>query len=123
MLFRSHQVPLGENQNLVADVLHLGEDVGAENHGVPVPELLDQGADFNNLDGVKANRGLIQDNDAGVAQQGLCDADSLLKAFGKGADAPALNALNFGLGYDLPNLPLELFAPQSLCLTDKAQIL
>jgi len=51
---------------------------------VLLAKLADQVADLDDLQRVKAHGGLIQNDDLGIAQQRLSDADALLVAFGKG---------------------------------------
>lgn len=54
------QRPFGNDEDLVADGLHLGEDMGAENDSVALSKLLDQISDLDDLNGVKADGRLIR---------------------------------------------------------------
>ena len=74
---------------MVADLLDLGEDVGAQNHRVLLGQLPDQGADLQDLLGVQAYSGLIQDQDVWEAQQRLGQPHPLAVALGQVADQPA----------------------------------
>lgn len=59
----------------------------------------------------------------GIPQQRLGNADPLFVSFGKRVDAAVAHVLNLGLLHDSLDLPGELFAPQTLGLTDKPQVL
>ena len=82
--------------------------MGAEDDGVLLAQLLDEVPDLDDLDGVQAHSGLVQDNDLGVAQQGLGDAHPLLIALGEGGDALAPHLLNLHLVDDGIHLAAEL---------------
>ena len=86
-------------------------------------QLLDEVADLDDLDGVQAHGGLIQDDDPGVAQQSLGNAHTLLVALGQGGDAAAPHTLDLHLIDDLVDLVLQLLAPQALGLAHEAQVL
>ena len=81
-----HQLALADDDDALAGVLHFAEDVGAENDGVVAGEVLQQLADFDDLLGVEAGSGLIEDQHIGVVDDGLRQADALAVAFGKLAD-------------------------------------
>ncbi len=53
------------------------------------PERLDQLADLDDLGRVEADRRLVQDEDLGIMDEGLGDADPLLVAAGDVLDEPA----------------------------------
>ena len=57
-------------------------------------QVLDEGADFENLLGVKTDGRLIENQHVRVAHQRLRDAHALLVTFGKVADEPLAHALN-----------------------------
>ena len=63
-----------DDDNPLADGLHFRQDVRAEDDGVPPSQILNQATDFNNLLGVQAHGGLVQDQHRGISQQGLCNA-------------------------------------------------
>ena len=68
------------------DVLHFGQDVGAEDDGVVAGEAVDQLADFDDLLGIEAGGGLVEDQDVGVVDDRLGEADALAVALGELAD-------------------------------------
>ena len=77
-----------DDEQVVAHLLHLGEDVGAEDHGVLPGQGADQGADLQDLLGVQAHGGLIQNEHLWEAQQGLGQAHPLAVALGQVAQQP-----------------------------------
>lgn len=103
--------------------LHFGENVGAENHGVGLPQFFNQVPYLNDLDGVQAHGGFIQDDDLGIAQQGLGDPHPLLIALGQGGDAAAGHTLDSGLTDHLVDLPLQFRPTQALGLSNEPQVL
>jgi hypothetical protein len=65
----------------IADLLHLGEDVGAEQHGDPSgTEVADGLADLANASRVKAVGGLVEDQQLRSLEQGGRDREPLLHA-------------------------------------------
>ncbi len=68
---------LVDDDDPLAHIRDLMEDVGGEHHGVVLAQLLDELADFDDLPGVQADRGLVEDQDLGVAHQGLGQAHPL----------------------------------------------
>ena len=57
-------------------------------------QVLDQGADLNDLLGVQAHGGLVQDQHRGVADERLGNAHTLLIALGQVADEPVIHILD-----------------------------
>lgn len=49
--------------------------MGAEDDGVCLAQLLDEVTDFDNLEGIQPYGGFVQNDDLGVSQQGLGNAD------------------------------------------------
>ena len=78
------QRPFGNDEDLVADGLHLGEDMGAENDSVALSKLLDQISDLDDLNGVKADGRLIQNDDLRICGKCLGDLNHLLLRNRKG---------------------------------------
>lgn len=60
--------------------------MGAENDGVRFTELLNKVSYLNDLNGVEAHGGLVQNDDLGVSQKRLGDADALPVALGQSGD-------------------------------------
>ena len=85
-------------------------------------QLPDELPDLNDLEGVQPHRGLIQNDDSGAAQQRLSNAYPLPVALGERGDAAAANPLQAGLLDDLPDLGLQLLAPQALGLAHEPQV-
>ena len=121
-LAKGEQLPVRDDEDLLADRLHLGEDVRAEDDRVRLPELADEVADLDNLQGVEADRRFVQNNHLGAAEQRLRDADALPVALGQGGDAAVRDLADLDLPDHLADLPVELFAPQPLGLPDKPQV-
>ena len=118
-----HQFPVGDDEDLVADGLNLRENVGAEDHGVGLAQLSDEVPDLDDLQGVQAHGGLIQNDDLGAAQQGLGDAHPLAVALGQGGDAAVLHVLEPGLGDNLLDLEIQVRAPEAFGLSHEPEIL
>ena len=75
-------------------------------------QLLNQVADLNNLLGIQAHSGLVQDQKFRAAQQGLSHADTLFIAFRKVADQAGVDMIDF----DRPADILDMFLPGELDL-------
>ena len=75
-------------------------------------QVFDEGADLNDLLGVQAHGGLVQNQHRGVAQQGLGDAHPLLIALRKVADEPVIDVGNLHQLADL----LDMLLPGELDL-------
>ena len=99
-----------DDEQVVAHLLHLGEDVGAENNGVLLSQLADEGTHLQNLLGVQAHGGLIQNQHLGEAQQRLGQAHTLAIALGQVADEAAQHLVHSGH----PGYPVHLGLPLTL---------
>ena len=71
---------------MIADGLHLGEDMGREDDTVSLAELADERADLADLDRIEPDRGLIEDHHRGHVDDRLRDTDALLETLGEVAD-------------------------------------
>ena len=116
------QRPFGNDEDLVADGLHLGEDMGAENDSVALSKLLDQISDLDDLNGVKADGRLIQNDDLRPAEQRLRNAHALPVALGKRGNSAASNRLNARARHGIGDLYRQLRSTQALGLPYKAQV-
>ena len=87
--------------------------MGGENDGVIAAEVTDQVADLDDLLGVKTDRRLVENDDLGVADERLRDADSLAVALGQIANDAVVNVLDLN---DLANLRQMLLAIQRTAL-------
>ncbi len=90
------ELAVGDDDDLVADLLHLGEDVAGEDDRVLFAELADQVADLNDLLGVQTHRRLVQDDDGREPQNGLGQAHPLAVALGQVVNEAALHAVQPG---------------------------
>ena len=97
--------------------------MGTEDNGMGLAQLLDKVTDLNDLNGVEAYGGLVQNNDLGITQQRLGDAHALLVPLGEGGDTAVLHMFDLGQTDDRVDLPVQLLAPQPLGLTHKGEIL
>ena len=80
------KLALADDDDLLADCLHFGEDVGAQDDGVFAGEALDQLARFDDLLRVESGGRLVENQDVGIVNDGLREADALPVAFGELAD-------------------------------------
>ena len=94
---------------MVADRADLRQNMGAEDHGMILPQLADQITDLDDLFRIKTYRGLIQNNNLRVAKDCLRQSDSLSVTFGKVPDQTLLHIGDLCHFHDLVNLLLPLF--------------
>lgn len=71
----------GYDHNMVADRTDLRQNMGAEDHGMILPQLADQITDLDDLFRIQTYRGLIQNNDLRIAEDCLRQSDSLPVTF------------------------------------------
>ena len=107
-----HNAAVVDHQNPLAHRLDFRQDVGGENHRVVSPQVLDEGADLDDLLGVQAHGGLVQNEHRGIADECLGNAHALLVALGQVADEPVIHVLNLHQPADL----LDVLLPGELCL-------
>ena len=117
-----HQAPAGNDQDPVADRRHLGQNVAGEDHGVLLSQRVDQVTDLDDLQWVKADGWLIQDNHLRVAQQRLGNAHALAIALGQVLDQPVLHRGNLGAVHHSLDPTAQRRAAQALGLAHKAQV-
>ena len=113
---------LGDDEYLLTHGLYLGQDVGAEDHRMVFAQLLDEVADLDDLNGVKADSGLVQNDDLRAAQKRLGDPDTLPVALGERANQPLADMYDACALNSTVNFLPQCFPAQALCLTDKGQI-
>ncbi len=77
---------LVDDHHAVAGHADFRQDVRGKNDGVAAGEALDQVAHFDDLLGIEAHGGLIENDDFGIVHQGLGQADALLVAAGEALD-------------------------------------
>ena len=76
---RGEQPPVAHDRDRVADLLHLGQDVGAEqDRDAGVPEVADQVPDGADPGRVEPVGGLVEDEQVGALQQRSGDREALL---------------------------------------------
>src|ERR1041385_353643 len=80
-----HDGAVVDDDDLAADLRHLGEDVRREDDGAVGGELLDEAADLDDLLGVEADRRLVEDEHRRVVDQRAREADALAVALGEAA--------------------------------------
>ena len=71
-----------DDNHAVAHHAHFGQEVGAEDDGVVVAQLLYHLTDFGDLHGVEAHRRRVKYERVGVVQHGLGEAHALAIASG-----------------------------------------
>ena len=96
--------------------------MGAQNDGVPLAQFMNQVADFNNLQRVKADGRLVQNDVRRVAQQCLRNANALAVALGQGADQPVCHLGQAGFVNHAGNLVGNVFAGNPFGLCHKAEV-
>ena len=76
-----HQLSLINNDDLLAGLLDLGQDVRAQNDGVFAGKILDQIACFIDLLGIEPSRWFVENEHIRIVNDGLCESDALPIAF------------------------------------------
>ena len=114
---------LGDDEDGLAHRLDLGEDVAAEDDGVLLAQGLDQGADLDDLLGVQAHGGLIQDHHLRVPQQSLGDAHPLAVALGEVLNEAVRHIGDLGHLHDPADLLRQGLVLDSLGPAHEGQVL
>ena len=78
---RSDHLALVDDDDLLAGLLHLGQNVRAENDGVVAGETFDQIACFVDLLGIESCGRLVEDQHIGIVNDRLRQPDALAIAF------------------------------------------
>jgi hypothetical protein len=76
-----HDLAAADDDDLAAGVFDFGEDVRGEDDGVVAGEGGDEFAGLDDLFGVEAGGGFIENQDLGVMDNGLGETDALAVAF------------------------------------------
>ena len=84
-----------DDDNPVADRLHLLQDVRGQDDSVLFSECTNQVADFNDLLGVQTYGRLVENDDHRIADQCLRNADALPVALGQVADYALAHVADF----------------------------
>ena len=103
-----HKTAVVHDNHALAHGLHFGQDVGGQNNRVVSAEALDEVADLDDLLRVKADGGLVQNEDRRVAEQSLRNADTLLVALRQVADETRVNVVNLRQAADLADMLLAV---------------
>ena len=82
--------------------------MGGQNNRVVSAEALDEVADLDDLLRVKADGGLVQNEDRRVAEQSLRNADTLLVALRQVADDTSVDVVNLRQAADLADMLLAV---------------
>ena len=96
--------------------------MGAENDSVALSKLLDQISDLDDLNGVKADGRLIQNDALRPAEQRLRNAHALPVALGKRGNSAVSNRLNARARHGIGDLYRQLRSAHPLSLPYKAQV-
>src|SRR4030095_14864494 len=83
-----------EDEAPAADLLALREDVAREDHRPTLAEAPDESPDLGDLLRIETGRRLIEDQDTGIAEDRLRDADPLPVALGEIADESVRDVLD-----------------------------
>ena len=75
-----------DDQHALADAFDLGKDMRGQHDRMAAAELLDDVADLDDLDRVKTDGRLVEDQHVGVSEQRHRKSDALLVAFGQVLD-------------------------------------
>lgn len=79
-------LPAIDDDDAVASHLHFRQDVGGNEDGVGLAEVADEFADLADLVGIEAIGGLVENEQLGIVDEGIRQADALAEAFGEGFD-------------------------------------
>lgn len=116
------KMTLVEQDDLVGDEFNIRHDMGSQNDDAVPGEFGDQITEADALSGIKASRGLVQNEDAGITEHGLGNAQPLAHTAGEGPDfldcgirqihrlqqlPDALFALPFGDAFQHAHIPHE----------------
>ena len=97
--------------------------MGGEDDGAVLAQSLDDVADLDDLLGIQTDGGLVQDQDLGIADEGLGEADTLLIALGQVADHPGVVLLQAHQLADLADMGGALqLAGGDLQVKNKVQV-
>ena len=80
----AQHAPLLQNHQAAGNGLHITDDMGTQNNDPVAGQAGEQGAKPHALGGVESGGRLIDDQEFGVVEQRLRDADALLHATGIG---------------------------------------
>ena len=83
---RGDDLALADDEDAVAGLADLGEDVAGDERGVLLAEAAQELAHLDDLHRVEAGDGLVEDEQARPVDDGLRDADALPEAVGKRGD-------------------------------------
>ena len=119
---RCRQPAFGQDQHLLADRLHLAQNMTGQDDRVGLPQLPDEFADLDDLRRVQADGRLIEDDEFRAAQQRLRDAHPLPVALGEAADEPGQNLFQPGAAGCAAHLLFPLGFLDALELGRKVQI-
>ncbi len=94
----AHHFPAIDDDHVVGDLFHFGQNVGAEEDGLPFGlQLGEQLQNFAAAGGVEPGCRLVEHDQFGIAEQGLRDADTLHHAARILADFEILVAFSLTL--------------------------
>src|SRR5262249_42196555 len=112
-----------DDDDTLAGVLDFAQDMRAENDRVFAREMLQQLADFDDLLGIETAGGFIEDQDIGVVDDGLREADALAVAFGELRDELAAHVAERAALDDFVYAVLDLALRNALQLAHEIEVL
>lgn len=85
------------DEDAVTEGFDFGEDMGGEEDGAVFSEAANELADFDDLGGVEADGWFIEDEEFGLVEDGLGEANALAVAFTELADGPSEVIVEVGI--------------------------
>ena len=116
-----HHPALVDDHHPPAGHLHLGQDVGGEHDRVLASQALDQLAGLDDLLGVEARGGLVEDEHVRVVEDGLGEAHPLAVALRELADEGVAHVAHPGLPDHVVDLPAAILGGDPLDLGAEAE--
>ena len=104
-------------------MFHFRQNVGAQNDRVVAGQGAEQFADLDDLLGVEAGSGLVEDEYVGVVDDRLGDADALPVALGKLADQLVAHVADGAASQHLVHPAVDVRRADSLELADEIEVL
>ena len=118
-----HQLAPADDEHAGAQGRDFGQYVGAENDGFIFAHLADELADFQNLVGVEAGGGLVEDEHVGVVDEGLGQAHALPVALAERANLLVLLAAQAHATHQLGHAGAQAGAAQPVHRADEFEVL
>ena len=117
-----HQLAFGDDHHQLAGLLHLGQDVGAEDDGMLRGQVLDHFAGLDDLVRIESAGGLIQDQNVRVVDDGLGEPDALPVALRELADDLLSHIGHVAAFADFADAALQIGSGQAFKFADELQV-